>query len=141
MSTAKINREQMEDYLGRFGVSYHSPIYITMTDLSGFLASNKNVRWGYAALSDDNSTLFVVVMSLLSVVAENTVTFHTISRSDVQSMHFSRILLSKAYNTDIKFIEDGKKKRFKIIIGANAKKELEDQEINSQNMLDILRTW
>ena len=57
MSTAKINREQMEDYLGRFGVSYHSPIYITMTDLSGFLDSNKNVRWGYAALSDDNTRM------------------------------------------------------------------------------------
>ena len=141
MSTANINPEQMEEYLSRFGESYHAPIYMTMTDLSGFFGSNRNIRWGYAALSDDNRKLFVVVMSLMSMISENSIGFHTISRDDVQSINISKILLTKGHTADIKFTEEGKKKRYKIILGANANGVIPDQESNSQEILDILHTW
>ena len=103
------NDEIMNEMLGEFGVEYNAPCYISINDFSGFLASNKNGRPGYAAYTDNGELLLIQdnLMGRRQII---------LTGETVTSVESRKMLLLPQQYIQIKGIQDGKKYFYKIYL-------------------------
>ena len=135
----KCNSEEMDNELSFFGRPYSYPIYISLWDMSGFLASNRNVKSGYAAISDDG-VLLLTGEGLIGSAAH-----YEVPKLTISSLKVKKLPLINSYNVEVKGNKEGKKYYYKLsvsgrIIGG-ASDKFPDHEENASGFLETLRQW
>ena len=106
----KCNSEEMDNELSFFGRPYSYPIYISLWDMSGFLASNRNVKSGYAAISDDG-VLLLTGEGLIGGAAH-----YEIPRLTISSLKVKKYAFYNSYKVEIKGKNEGKKYYYKLTV-------------------------
>ena len=127
----KANDDIMNDMLGEFGVGYNAPCYISINDFSGFLASNKNGRPGYAAYTDNGELLLVQdnIMGARQII---------LTKDTVTSVESRKMLLLPQQYVQIKGLQDNKKYYYKIYIPFKVAGKFPFQPENSAELLRFI---
>ena len=121
--------------LDQFGVGYSSPICVNVTDLSGFLSSNKNIKYGGAAISD-RDTLLLTSNGLLSGTMS-----YELPPMGMTKLSVKKVPLLPSYIIDVRGMLDGKKYRFKVQFSTNGGAAFPDQNGNAMALLETLKKW
>lgn len=121
--------------LDQFGVGYSYPVCANITDLSGFFSSNRNIKYGGAAISD-RDTLLVSINGLLSGNE-----LYELAPMGMTKLDVKKVLLLPSYIVDVRGMTDGKKYRFKIQFSSNGGKNFPDQQSNVLTLVDKLKQW
>lgn len=98
--------ENMIEALDKFDKSYDYPVYASLTNLSGFFSSNKNVRSGYMAVTDNS--IIIVSISLIGAIT-NDYDYLEIPKLTINKITGRKALLIESQIIDI-FGTVGKKK-------------------------------
>ena len=121
--------------LDQAGVGYSCPICVNVTDLSGFFSSNKNVKYGGAAVSD-RDTLLLSSNGLLSGSQ-----LYELAPMGMTKLSVKKVPLLPSYLIDVRGMADGKKYRFKIQFSTNGGKAFPDQQSNAMSLINTLEKW
>ncbi|MBQ8960468.1 MAG: hypothetical protein IJ071_04530 [Ruminococcus sp.] len=128
--------ENIEAELDQAGVPYTDPAYAMITDLSGFFGSNRNIRYGGAAISE-RDTLLLTFNGLLS---GNSI--FELSPMGMTKLTVKKLLILPSYVADIRGMADGKKYRFKVQLNTNVGGGgFPDQQSNVMNIVNTLKKW
>lgn len=121
--------------LDQAGVGYSCPICVNVTDLSGFFSSNRNVKYGGAAVSD-RDTLLLSSNGLLSGSQ-----LYELAPMGMTKLSVKKVPLLSAYLIDVRGMADGKKYRFKIQFSTKGGKAFPDQQSNAMSLINTLEKW
>lgn len=125
------NDEVMNDMLGQFGVEYNAPCYVMFNDFSGFLASNKQNRPGYAAYTDNGELLIIQdnFMGSRQIV---------VTRDMITSIESRKMLLLPNQYLKIKGVQDGKNFFYKLYVPLKIHGKFPFQQENAAELLNFI---
>lgn len=128
--------EDMYASLDKFDVGYSYPVSVSICNMTGFFASNKNIHAGFAAISARNS---LIIADYNVLMAE---TLYEIPMKSVRSLKISKALLLGVQTVKIEFLSDGKKCRLDVNIAPKVLTgEFPEQKENMVSFIDTLKGW
>ena len=124
----------MHQELSQFGVPYNAPCYVSINDLSGFLASSTNIRVGYAAYTNIGE-LLLFIDCLMGNRLE------VLTSDGVKSCSCKKLPLLPQHSVKISGIANGKKYKYKILIPHKVLGKFASQPENSAELISFLESW
>ncbi len=135
----KFNAENMLEELDTFGKAYKYPVYVSVTDPNGLFSSNRNVKSGYAAISDD---YFLLLAEIPTIGFIGDTKYCKLPISGISRLKIKKAPLINLYIISVKGIADGKKYKIKLNLSCRGVgNSFPDQAKNGASFLEKMTKW